>query len=79
MAAQSSGITGQRFVAFMVTVLALNATLALATYLGASIDLAKHVIEFTAITGMILVLGRTGVHIAESWANRGKPQSEKTQ
>lgn len=72
MAAQSSGITGQRFIAFLVTVLSLNSTLALATYLNATPELAMHVIEWESIVGIILVLGRTGVHIAEAWANRKK-------
>ena len=65
---------GQRMLAFVVTILALNGTLALATFMQATADIANHVIEFESIAGIVLLLGRTGVHIAEAWATRGKPQ-----
>lgn len=75
---QSSGVTGQRFIAFLVTVLSLNSTLALATYLNATPELAMHVIEWESIVGGVLILGRTGVHMAEAWASRFKqPQETK--
>lgn len=67
---QSTGSTGARFWAFLATCIILNGTLIIAKKADTSIELSKLVIEFEAVTGMIVILGRTGVHLAEAWASR---------
>lgn len=67
---QSVGSRGARFWSFIATCIVLNITLVLAKKTDASIELGKLVIEFEAVTGMTVILGRTGVHLAEAWASR---------
>ncbi len=73
---QSEGcIRSQRFWAFLFTVAALNGTLFLATKISAPQELSANVIAWECIVGIVLVLGRTGVHLAEAFAaaRLGKP------
>lgn len=65
---QSDGWKGQRFGAFVLTALIVNGTLYMATKIMSPIEITHDVIYMESIVGIVLVLGRTGVHIAEAWA-----------
>lgn len=66
---QSAGARGQRFYAFLVTVLALNLTLWIATVIGAPQILAEAVIQWECIIGIVLVLGRSAKYVIDAWAS----------
>lgn len=74
---QSSGFNGQRMLAFFVTILFANGTMVLAKLMSVPLELATVVIYAEVSIGAILVLGRSGVHIAEAWAQSklGKVES----
>lgn len=69
---QSSGFYGQRFYVFVFTVLALNFTMFFATRIHADLQLALVVVEWTCFVSIALILGRSGVHLAEVWSTRTK-------
>jgi hypothetical protein len=65
----SKPLSSQRVWAFILTIIALNITMVLSTRIGAPVDLAREVIAWESTAGIVVVLGRTGVHLAEAWAN----------
>jgi hypothetical protein len=69
MTTQSRGMHGQRFAAFLGTIIALNFTMWFSTAIHASAEVASQVIVFECAIGGVLVLGRSAVHIGEAWAN----------
>lgn len=69
---QSSGYRGQRFLAFVFTIIALNFTMWFATYINAHDNLADQVILFECVIGGTVVLGRSAVYVSEAWATARK-------
>lgn len=78
MTTQSGGWKGQRFLAFILTAIIANSTLYMATKISAPIELSKDVVYMECIVGIVLVLGRTGVHLAEAWAGSKLGTTQKT-
>lgn len=72
MTTQSSGVRGQRFLAFIATIIALNFTMWFATRINAHDNIADQVILFECLIGGVVVLGRSAVHIGEAFATARK-------
>lgn len=73
MTTQSRSIVkGQRFMAFLATIIALNFTMWFAHYIDAPNEIANQVILWECVIGGAIVIGRSAVHISEALATAKK-------